>query len=109
MTKNRIGFNIWDDYHDDGYVPNGESQDTYSYVEEEMDEVEKEAIAKIVFDYISKNFPTVKVRLRGADVEFVGLTHTRREKLVHESGAETWDRLPGDSQGGGTCRCWPNL
>ena len=33
MAENSIGINIWDDYYDDGYVPNGEIQETYAYVE----------------------------------------------------------------------------
>jgi hypothetical protein len=28
-----IHVNIWDDYHDDGFVPEGEVQETYAYVE----------------------------------------------------------------------------
>lgn len=28
-----IHVNVWDDYHDDGFVPEGEVQDTYAYVE----------------------------------------------------------------------------
>lgn len=29
-----IPINIWDDYYDDGYVPEGEKQETYLYVED---------------------------------------------------------------------------
>jgi len=32
MTK-QISINIWDDYYDDGYVPEGEIQETYAYAE----------------------------------------------------------------------------
>jgi len=29
-----IGINIWDDFYEDGFVPEGEIQETYMYVEE---------------------------------------------------------------------------
>jgi len=31
--RNSIPVNIWDDYYDDGYVPEGDIQKTYAYVE----------------------------------------------------------------------------
>lgn len=31
---NTIIINIWDDYYDDGYVPDGEKLETYIYVED---------------------------------------------------------------------------
>lgn len=33
MPSQRININIWDDYHEDGYVPEGEIQETYAYVD----------------------------------------------------------------------------
>lgn len=30
---NEINVNIWDDFHDDGYVPEGETQETFAYIE----------------------------------------------------------------------------
>lgn len=33
MSIETIHINIWDDYHDDGFVPEGETQETYAYVE----------------------------------------------------------------------------
>lgn len=33
MSIEKIHVNIWDDYHDDGFVPEGEVQETYAYVE----------------------------------------------------------------------------
>lgn len=29
----KIHINIWDDYHDDGFVPDGQIQETFAYVE----------------------------------------------------------------------------
>lgn len=31
---NTINVNIWDDYYEDGYVPDGEKQETYIYIED---------------------------------------------------------------------------
>lgn len=33
MSMDEIHINIWDDYHDDGFVPEGKVQETYAYVE----------------------------------------------------------------------------
>ena len=38
--SNYIPVNIWDDYHDDGYVPEGEIQETYAYVESKLEDEE---------------------------------------------------------------------
>lgn len=36
MKNNSININIWDDYHDDGYTPVGETQETYAYIESDL-------------------------------------------------------------------------
>lgn len=33
-----ISINIWDDYTDDGYLSPGESQNTYAYIESDLDD-----------------------------------------------------------------------
>lgn len=44
MTK-QISINIWDDYYDDGYIPEGEIQETYAYAECKIsDQKAKEAL-----------------------------------------------------------------
>lgn len=44
----RIGINIWDDYFEDGYVPEGEIQETYAYVEGGRDYLTNEDQKKIL-------------------------------------------------------------
>lgn len=44
----KIGINIWDDYWDDGYVPEGEIQETYAYVEGGRDYLTNEDQKKIL-------------------------------------------------------------
>lgn len=42
MENNTIDINIWDDFHEDGYVPEGEIQQTYGYVEGDVETLEEE-------------------------------------------------------------------
>jgi hypothetical protein len=83
-----IPFNVWDDYYDDGHVPEGEIQETYGYVEDDVDWTEEERceIAKLVTWYCQTEItlPGVVVGQKGEDVEFKHLTHTLREKLLNE-------------------------
>jgi len=56
-----IPINIWDDFYDDGYVPQGKTQNTYIYVEEPDIPLEKqEAILQILLEHLKTN-----VRLEG--------------------------------------------
>ncbi len=50
-----ININIWDDFYDDGYIPEGKKQETFIYVEEEdlPDEKQKQCL-DILFEYITK-------------------------------------------------------
>lgn len=88
MKIEEILFNIWDDYWDDGYVPIGEIQKTYGYIEEydDIGEEQKEKISKFIFDHLMKMpiLQGVKVELSGEDIDFIGLTHEIREKLLRE-------------------------
>ena len=105
MEETTIPINIWDDYPDDGYVPEGRIQETYMYVEEYTlphDSCKK--YLQRVLDYMNGNLQLdgVKVWLKYYDsrtkyptldemyqyerweVRFEHLTHERREKLVEE-------------------------
>lgn len=42
MTTDSININIWDDYCDDGYVPDGEIQQTYAYIEGSIKDKEED-------------------------------------------------------------------
>ena len=56
-----IPINIWDDFYDDGYIPQGETQNTYIYVEESKMPLEKqEAILQVLLEHLKTN-----VRLDG--------------------------------------------
>ena len=49
----KININIWDDFYEDGYVPENEIQETYAYIEDNniSDEIKKECLT-ILFDNI---------------------------------------------------------
>ena len=38
MPTDAIHINIWDDYNDDGFVSEGKVQETYAYVEDDLDD-----------------------------------------------------------------------
>lgn len=82
-----IPINIWDDYYDDGYVPDGKIQATYAYIEEYdvLTDEDKEPIIQVFYDYLKTlNLEGVELNTDGCLVFFKHLTHRRREKLVEE-------------------------
>lgn len=106
---NRIPINIWDDYYEDGYVPEGDIQETYMYVE---DTGIAELICKCTLEYIAEyilhilKVDDIQIKLSYYDsakiypnlvgtenepmlfkrweLRLFNLTHKRREKLVKE-------------------------
>lgn len=86
----KIPFNIWDDYYDDGHVPEGKSQKTEGFVEDPEDELpsdlERETL-ELVHGYIRTldlDGGRCRIRLYGKGIEFLHLTHERRERLIEE-------------------------
>lgn len=43
QLKPKLSLNFWDDFYDDGFVPNGQTQKTYAYIEESPLTLEQEA------------------------------------------------------------------
>lgn len=83
-----VPFNIWDDYYDDGFIPDGKIQQTHGYIEEYdflMFE-EKLEIVNLIYNYIVDNcsniLDKVEVAIDAEDISFKHLTHVQREKLV---------------------------
>lgn len=92
-AKNVILVNIWDDYHDDGFVPEGERQDTYLYIDNWADEIApiRAIVLMSVLEYLSKNYPQFNPHLvckwyrDGSNtfkIKLENITHVHREKLV---------------------------
>ena len=80
-----ISVNIWDDYYDDGYVPNGEIQSTYIYVEDEdMPLEERKECLEFLLNYINDN-----IKLRGVKM-WIELYDSKKEypNLIGNAEAE---------------------
>lgn len=96
-----INVNIWDDYHDDGYVPEGETQDTFAYVESDLLDEDCKKVLELVQQEVAKlsscelnYYDSAKVypNLVGTEyayslykrwqLEIKNLPHLEREKLV---------------------------
>lgn len=107
----QINVNIWDDYHDDGYVPEGEKQETYAYVECDLNQNDCEKVLnliKVEIEQVSQPSWNLKLSVEFYDSEKVypnlvgtehafclykrwqleikNLTHEDREYLVEELG-----------------------
>mgnify|MGYP000925871556 CR=1 FL=1 len=100
----RIPINIWDDFHEDGYVPEGEKQETYIYVEDSNipQEKRKECLELLLSTMCGLNFVGVKMWLFFYDsrtkyptlaemyhferweIRVENLTHERLSKLLVE-------------------------
>lgn len=101
-----ININIWYDYFDDGYVPEGEIQETYAYVESKLDENDAQNVLHFLKEKIESmtSNNTLKLELVfydsaikyphliGTEYEFIlykrwqlnmsNLTHELRESIV---------------------------
>lgn len=107
--ENSISINIWDDYWDDGYIPEGEIQKTYAYVEGNAvnDEfchtclfklmtylsglkelVEDDVSMELVFHDSAQTYPNLVgsehewCLYKRWELRFRHLTHARREFLI---------------------------
>ena len=105
-----ISINIWDDFYDDGFVPDGEIQSTYAYVESsDVPGAESYKILTNFIDFISNNnlLPdSVDVSISFHDsshdyaslvmeheytlykrwqINFKGITHAALDELVAQS------------------------
>lgn len=109
--KQDIPINIWDDFWEDDYVPEGEIQETYAYVEDydfplDMTKHFLESVLEYMTDYLKIQDEGIEAKmyfydswekypkLVGTDAEcmlfkrweirFKHLTHKRLDKLVKE-------------------------
>jgi len=59
-----IPINIWDDFYDDGYVPEGEKLETYIYVDNsDIPQEKRKKYLEILIEYINKNLNTNGIKL----------------------------------------------
>ena len=56
MIDKTIPINIWDDYYEDGYVPEGKIQETYIYVEDnEIPHIKRKEYLEKILQYMNEN------------------------------------------------------
>jgi hypothetical protein len=82
--NNSISINIWDDFYDDGHVPEGKSQSTSARVEGDTDDETAEKGMKCLYDFI-KDLPIlaeVQMTLNGDRIYFKNLTHKILDELM---------------------------
>ncbi|MFT7157449.1 MAG: hypothetical protein ACI8Q1_002468 [Parvicella sp.] len=67
----RVNVNFWDDFHDDGYVPEGEVTETYAYIEDStIPDIECHKLLSKLLSHIEDNdlLPSsVKMRMHLSD------------------------------------------
>ncbi len=117
MTE-QININIWDDYYEDGYVPSGEIQETYAYIESNLSHDESKEVLEILkkemikflesefnVELDIKFYDSAKIypNLVGTEMEYClfkrwqleikNLTHTAREQFVGSFEAKKFSYL----------------
>lgn len=59
-----IPINIWNDFYDDGYVPEGEKLETYIYVEDsDIPQEKRKEYLQVLLEYINKNLNSNGIKL----------------------------------------------
>ena len=104
-----ICINIWDDYTDDGYLSPGESQNTYAYIESDLDDSSSKALLEQFKNLLItlKSFdPSITLDLNFYDsskfypsligteheiflfkrwqLEIFNISHSKREAIIQE-------------------------
>lgn len=101
QIKQNFTINFWDDFYDDGFVPEGEEQKTFAYVEENLDLkaqafliswlklsleplLPKSNLAIVFFDS-KKEYPNVPDRhFKRWHLEIKNITHKDLENLLEK-------------------------
>lgn len=88
MSEEKIYINIWDDFYDDGYIPEGEIQKTYSYVECELDDNSCKEVLTLLQKTIEQLMPirTFDMHLNYYDSKIVypNLVGTEHEHFLYQ-------------------------
>ena len=81
--RDKIPFNVWDDYWDDC---TGKKQETYGYIEsDEISESDQEQFCAVLAEWINTNIAlpeNLNVEANGTTVDFENLTHEFREETL---------------------------
>lgn len=86
-----ININIWDDYWEDGYVPDGEIQETFIYVDDTNIPLnEQSEIIEIIENYISLSWGN---NILKADISKILLSDMCRLEIKNISHRERFNLL----------------
>lgn len=82
-----INLNIWDDFYDDDYVPEGKEQKTYAYIEDsDISEDDQEILMDAFHKYLLTNFKEelagVTIGYGGDRIYFTHLTHNKLDSIL---------------------------
>lgn len=79
-----IGINIWDDFWEDGLTPEGEIQETFLYIEENISEKDKRNIIGNLFTILARFFNNGKIQcIREDDKIYIKhITHRVLEEEI---------------------------
>jgi hypothetical protein len=89
MSNETIQVNIWDDYYDDDFVPAGEVQETYAYVEQDLDdEASQQVLALLKAQIEALQPPGTPLRCDlvyyDSAVVYPNLVGTEHERLLYK-------------------------
>ncbi len=62
-----VDINIWDDYYEDGYVPEGKTQKTYMYVESDATLLQQQECLFRLRDYLKEKYSSIDFELKMRD------------------------------------------
>lgn len=83
-----VNINIWDDYYDDGYVPDGKIQETRIYVEQDVSQDFKEEVLSFFYEYLKNNFKeelnSVEISYGGDEIYLKHFTHKKRYEIMNK-------------------------
>ena len=94
MEDREIDINIWDDFYDDGYVPEGEVTETFIYVEDGGIPVnKKKEYLEILLGYIKTNLNIEGINLWMGNSKYSGDPQIKLEGITHKRLHEWMDVL----------------
>lgn len=86
LIDDSIKINLWDDYYDDGYVPDGTVTESNLTIEDsKVDDTDKFKIIRAIKEILSKDEKLINGMLLYVDncrLRFYGITHKHRKEIL---------------------------
>lgn len=89
MTTETIYVNIWDDFFDDGFVPEDSIQETYAYIECDLEESQCQQVLTLIKDKIESLTPSTSpleltIHFYDSSKVYPNLVGTEHEKFLYK-------------------------